>query len=187
MNTSPYKSGYQNALNSLGLTKIAVSVTQAGAAMPLARRAGQWLKAKLPAFGRSLKEMTIGSPLEFGREIVEGKALAPRSLIRQSFHTPGMLNKLLWYGIPAYQAAGILQSQEPNKAERMGGMLGGTVLGMGAFRPLGLAGSMALGTLGERVGEGVVRAGKSFLPKPTPPQGQWQTPAGEIPAQQYIP
>lgn len=176
MNTSPYKSGYQNALDSLGLTKIAVSVTQAGAVMPLAQRAGQWLKAKLPAFGRNLKEMAIGSPVEFGREIVEGKAFAPKSLIHKSFQAPGMLNKLLWYGLPAYQAADILHSEGPNKAERMGGMLGGTVLGMGAFRPLGLVGSMALGTLGERAGEGIVRAGKSLLPKPTPPpQGQWQT------------
>jgi len=170
-----YAQGRDDVFASLGITKVAVPIIPKA---PLLRRAKWWLSKKLPKWGRTAKEMAIGSPKQFMGEIAQGKALAPGSLIRQSFHAPGLLNKAFWYGLPAYEGIQIMRSDEPGKAARMGGLLGGTALGIAAWRPLGILGSMGLGMLGERVGAGIGQTARHLTKGPEiQPQGRWMMPA----------
>ncbi len=178
--TNFYNEGREEMLRTLGISKTATPLI---AKAPLLARAGGWLKQKLPQWGQGAKEMAIGSPGKFVDELSRGKAFGKGSLVRQSFHAPGLLNKVFWYGLPAYEGAKIMRSDDPDKAARMGGLIGGTALGIGAFRPLGLAGSMGLGMLGERVGSGVGRTVRHMSQgQGISPEGRWTSPS---PQNQY--
>jgi hypothetical protein len=106
-------------------------------------------------FGRRAGEFVVGEPKKFWGELASGKALDKGSLIRQSFHSPGILNKALFYGIPAYGVGSVLGDNEGDKVKRIGGELGGAALSMAAFKPLGLAGAIAGGMGGAAIGEGI--------------------------------
>lgn len=161
-------------MEALGLTKVAVPIIQKA---PLLRRAGWWLKKKLPQWGTTAKEIAVGRPKQFMEELAKGKAFGKGSLIRQSFHAPGVLNKVFWYGLPAYEGLQIMRSDDPNKAGRMGGLLGGTALGIAAWRPLGIVGSMGAGMLGERIGSGVGQTAEYLAKGQKVPKGRWDIPA----------
>lgn len=114
-------------------------------------------------FGRRAGEFVVGEPKKFLGELTSGKALDKGSLIRQSFHAPGMLNKALFYGIPAYGVGSVLGDAEGDKVKRIGGELGGAALSMAAFKPLGLAGAIAGGMGGAAIGEGLGGAAQNIV------------------------
>lgn len=163
MSTYPYREGYQDYIVSLGIVKVAGPVVPAA---PFMTQAGAWLKRKLPGWGHAAKDMMFGSPTQFAEEVRQGRAFAPNSLIRQSVRANTLLEKGLFYGLPAYQIASTLKSGGPDKAERVGGILGGSLMGLAAFKPLGMAGSMIFGGLGERLGEKVMGGAKHVIAKP---------------------
>jgi len=167
-----YTAGQTAVLEALGISKVATPVIVRA---PLLRRAGWWLQKKLPQWGKSLKEMAIGEPGKFVDELSRGKALSKGSLVRKSFHAPGMLNKVFWYGLPAYEGVQILRDDDPDKWGRMGGLIGGTALGIGAFRPLGIVGSMGAGMLGEHIGAGIARTGRQLAKGNEPIKGRWES------------
>lgn len=108
-----------------------------------------------PDWKTKAREFAIGDPRKFWSEVSSGKALDKGSLLRQSFHAPGLLDKALFYGVPAYGVGSALGDAEGDKVKRIGGELGGAALSMAAFRPLGLAGAIGGGMLGSSIGEGV--------------------------------
>jgi len=173
-----FEQGHFEMLQALGLTKTAAPIIYKA---PFLRRAGWWLGKKLPQWGKALKETAIGEPRKFLRELEQGKAFSKGSLIRESYKAPGILNKVFWYGFPAYEGLEILRDQDPNKAERLGGLIGGTALGMGAFKPLGMLGYMGADWLGHRLGSGLARTAKHLAGPEVNPQGRWEYPIPEAP------
>lgn len=121
----------------------------------------------LGRFGKGLKRFMIGDPKKFIGEVRAGKVMAPGSSIRSMFSIPNVrkhplkaaLTGGLIYGLPAYETYQIAKDPEPDKAQRIGGMLGGTALGWAAFGPVGMLGSIPAGMAGEwaggKLGKGV--------------------------------
>ncbi len=148
---TPHDFGRQAALHELGLVKEAARIPLFYKA-PFMQRAKKWIGNKARSVGRSATEMAVGSPKRFGRELMSGRALSKGSLIRQSFKAPDMLSKALFYGFPAYEAGSIMLDDEKDKAKRIGASLGGAALGLAAWKPLGMAGSMGADYIGRGIG-----------------------------------
>lgn len=151
-----YEQGRADAFRQLGIEKTAAAVPGVGALGRGARTAGGWLRRKLPSW-KGTKEFMVGSPRRFAEEVAAGKALGKGSLLRESFDVKSPYTKALLFGIPAVEAGSIAMDPEGRKAQRLGETLGGTALGLAAYRPFGLLGSMAADTLGRQVGAGVGR------------------------------
>ena len=145
------QAGYRETLASFGITK--------EGAMP------GWLASKAKGAGGFLKNLLIGDPKRFAKEVREGKVWEPGSTIRSMFEFPKYdPKKPIWsrlgqgahglflVGLPAYEGYNILTDPEGHKAERIGGMLGGTALGWAAMGPAGILGSIPGGMLGEYAG-----------------------------------
>lgn len=149
---TPYELGQQEVYTSLGLTK--------EAAVPrVLRRIGGALKSKIPTT-EAVKKFFIGQPRRFAHEWRTKQTLKPGSVFREGFAAPGVFNKALLYGFPLVEGANIIRSEPGDRAERLGGLLGGTALGLAAWGPTGLLGSMAAGAIGERLGRGLGRTSK---------------------------
>ena len=73
-------------------------------------------------------------------------------ILRESFHAPGILSKAMFYGFPAIEAGGVLMDKKDEKGKRLGEALGGAALGMAAWKPFGMVGSIAADRLGRDVG-----------------------------------
>ena len=143
--------GYNDVYNALGITK--------EARFGVIGRAASALKSKLPTLG-GLKRFVIGEPGRFMNEIRAGKAFSKGSLMRESFQTPGMMNKALFYGFPAVEGYNILSKPGPMKAERLGELLGDTAMYTATWKPLGYVGSALVGGIGGKIGRGAVQIGK---------------------------
>jgi len=149
---TPYDLGKYAVYSEMGLTK--------EAAMPRAlSRLGKYLAKKLPT-REGVKRFMIGRPRRFAHEWRMKQSLKPGSVFREGFEAPGAFNKALLYGFPAIEAANIVRGDPGERAERIGGLLGGTALGLAAWGPTGMLGSMVAGTLGERLGRGLGRTAK---------------------------
>jgi len=147
---SMYKAGYSQALQNLGISKTARNILRS----PWGTRARRWIQKKMPTRS-GVRDFFIGNPRRFGQEIVEGKALGKGGLLRESFYAPDTFSKVMFYGLPAVEAAGIALDQQGDKAKRLGETVGGTALGLAAYRPLGMVGSIAADTLGRSLGGGI--------------------------------
>lgn len=152
MESDFYKQGQYDAYVQLGLLK-------EGAVPRVLARWGKALKSKLPT-SQGVKKFFIGNPRRFAHEWRMGKTFAPGSVFREGLDAPGVLNKALLYGFPAVEAVNIARGEPGERAERIGGLLGGTALGLAAWGPTGMLGSMAAGALGERIGRGLGRTSK---------------------------
>ena len=120
----------------------------------------QSIGKRLPSLG-GVKRFLTGQPRQFMHEARTGRLWAPGSTLRQGLAAPGMLSKGLLYGLPAAEAVNIAARGEPGqRAERIGGLVGGTLGGLAAWGPGGMLGSMAVGSLGARIGTGLARTGK---------------------------
>ncbi len=149
-----YNRGRNAVFSHLGITKEAVSVLHRPS---LLRKAKGWLLKKKPT-ATGVRDFMIGNPKRFGRELVEGRALGKGSLVRESLHAPDALSKVMFYGLPAVETAGIALDDEGNKAKRIGQSVGGAALGLAAYRPLGMVGSIAADAVGRGLGGGVGQA-----------------------------
>lgn len=171
-----YNNGREYALCTLGLSK-----TAAFSSPSMLRRAGSWLRKKAPT-RTGVRDFMIGDPKRFAKEIASGHPLKGqrgqgKTLLQESFNAPDMLSKTLFYGLPAVESAGIAMDSEGDKAQRIGGSLGGAALGLAAYRPLGMVGSMFADAAGRHVGRGIGKtvqnignAGASATPEvATPP------------------
>jgi len=128
--------------------------------------------------GDDIKQILIGDPTRYLRELRRGKLFTRGGAIAQAANphvpgSPGMtaLNATLNYGLPLY---GLYQTAHAPASER-GSALGssiGALLGGLVGAPLGLAGNMAGGTLGASLGEHVGRlfnrTSSSAPPRPHP-------------------
>ncbi len=150
----PYEQGYIQTMYRLGITK------EASGAGFLATK----VLPKLKGFGKTVKEMAVGNPIQASKQIMSGQGLAKGSLIRQGFHpgkgVMGAVGGGLFYGLPAYEGYKIMKSDAPNKGEQMGKLLGGAALGLGTWRAYGMLGSMLASQAGERIGGTVGRLGQ---------------------------
>ena len=140
-----YTSGQVEAMEALGFIK-----TAAGKAHLLGRMAN-WSWKKMPTW-HGVKKTMIGNPRKFMDEVASGRATAKGSLLRESFHTPTMLSKAMFYGYPAYESGSVMLDDKGDKARRVGESIGGAAAGLAAYSPFGLLGSMAADPLGRRVG-----------------------------------
>jgi len=183
--TTVFDIGRYEVYRKLGLEKCAAIATKA----PLLRRAGWWLKKKLPA-GSDVRKFFIGDPKQLGRELLSGKALQKGGLIREGFRADTPLAKAMFYGLPAAETISIASGDEPDKAKRIGETLGATALGLATWKPLGMLGSMALDPVGRGLGGAVGQTAghlfsggqKSTSTPVEPTQGSTPTPGG-----QYVP
>jgi len=147
------------------------------------QRAGKTLKRWAPTWSGT-KKMMIGEPGKFMNELANRKMLAKGSLIRKGFHAPGLLNKTLFYGLPALDAVNIVRSDSPNKAEDLASLAGGSMAGLAAFRPLGMVGALAASAGGSALGRGLVSGGRKLLGNVAQPLPQQQS---TIPYRQFYP
>jgi len=170
-----YDRGTADTLKLLGLEKVAY-LGRVGTKL---WRAQRWLHKKAPTW-KGVREEMFGQPTRLVKEIARGKALSKGSVIRESFNTPTALTKMMFYGFPAVESAGIALDDEGNKATRIGGALGGGLLGLGAYKPLGLVGSMAMDpigrSIGSAVGQTVGHLGNKVMGKPAQPNRPAGTP-----------
>lgn len=170
-----FSKGRTDALVSLGLVKLAAGVPILQRPS-LWKRLGRWAQRKMPT-RTGVRNFFIGDPRRFGQEIIKGKALSKGSLIRESFHAPDMFSKAMFYGLPAVEGVGVALDEEGNKARRIGETLGGAALGLAAYRPLGMLGSVGADVLGRRLGGGIGQTaahlvGKATTPTPSTPVPQ---------------
>ena len=170
-----YKEGVQLALEDFGIEKNAFI----GNAL---RTTGRFLKSKLPT-KQGVKEFFVGSPREFFSQVRRGTAHKPGGLLHESFRAPGTFNKALFYGLPGYEMARTAFDDEGNKAERLGGQLGGNLLGLAAWKPFGLVGSIGAGILGDVAGSAVGRGVSKLTPQMQ--QKQPQQPSGNFASYVY--
>jgi hypothetical protein len=144
-----YEKGREAVFQALGVEKTA-ALPGAGAL----RSAGKWMRGKMPT-ARTAREFLIGNPRQFAEELSAGKALGKGGLLRKSFEAKNPATKALLYGVPLAEAGTIAMDPEGRKAQRLGETLGGATLGLAAWRPFGIMGSMAADTLGRRLGGAV--------------------------------
>lgn len=177
---SAYIAGQESALSTLGITKTAVSV---GYRPSVLKRLGGWLKKKAPT-RTGFRDMMIGDPKRFAKELASGHLFKGvgkgKTLIRESFRAPDMFSKAMFYGMPAVETAGIALDDEGDKTRRIGGSLGGAALGLAAYRPLGMIGSIGADMVGRSLGGGIGQAAAHVgskitgaapeSPPPQPPQ-----------------
>jgi hypothetical protein len=181
---TPYEQGQHDILASLGIVKEASPAAGAGLV-------ARWLP-KLRTFGgnvaRNFKNIMIGSPFKAIDEIQAGKALAKGGLIRGGFHPgkglPGVAFGGLMYGLPAYEAYQVMQSDNPNKAEALGRLVGGTAAGLGTWKAFGMLGSMAAAPIGSALG-GAIGKGVSTVAGGNQSPQQQQQPAKQYPQRPY--
>jgi hypothetical protein len=148
MNLDHIQAGHDSVNQILGMEKKAVG--------PILSKA----PALLRRIGGGIKRFAIGEPKRFMKEVREGKVWSPGSTVRSMFEFPSFKTNPLsatahgafLVGLPAYEGYHIMTDPEGQKAERMGGMLGGTALGWAAFGPGGLLASIPAGMIGEAVG-----------------------------------
>jgi hypothetical protein len=176
-----YKLGQDSAYDRYGIEKVALRVPGGSAVMGKGLNAigdaisgliQKGRNVKLKDVGSSVKNFMIGKPRQFYDELKGGKALSEGGLIREGLKAPGLLNKALFYGLPAYEAGSIAGDAEGDKAKRLGESLGGSALSLAAFGPLGLLGAigggMAGGQIGGAIGTGVghlTGAGNTIYPE----------------------
>lgn len=167
-----YDQGYSDILQSLGMTKEAYVYT--GAAGRLLQGVGRFGKD----FGRHFKNIMIGSPFKAVEQLQTGRAFGPGGLIRAGFYPGKGLMGLgvggLMYGLPAYEAFQAIKRDDPNKAEQLGRILGGTLAGLGTWRAFGILGSMAADPIGRTIGGALGRGYSSMKgqqPAPLPRPG----------------
>jgi hypothetical protein len=180
---TPYVQGQHAASCFLGIDKIAAPLFTPRPGM--LSRVGRTLKKWAPTWAGT-KKMMIGEPGKFKDEIVNRKLLSKGSLIREGFRAPGMLNKALFYGMPALDMVSVARSDSPDKAGDIASIIGGSAMGMAAFRPLGMLGAMAAGTAGAALGRGAVHGGQKLLgqqPAAPPPPPEQPT----VPYNQFYP
>ncbi len=131
--------------------------------------------------GRNFKNIMVGTPFKAIDEIGAGTALRKGGLIREGFNPgKGVMGKVfggLMYGLPAYEGYKIMQSDDPNKAEQIGKLVGGTAAGLGTWKAFGMLGSMAAAPLGSAIGGAAGRGVSSLTNKQQQPQQQQQQPA----------
>lgn len=143
---TPHEQGYTQVMSYLGLSK------EAGAGAFFAKK----VLPRLKRWGTTARGIAVGSPIKATKELMSGKGFSKGSLIRQGFHPGkgkmGLAMGGLYYGVPAYQAYQLSQSDDPNKVKQIGSLLGGTVAGLGTWKAYGLLGSMLASSVGSRVG-----------------------------------
>jgi hypothetical protein len=134
-----------------------------------------WLAKKFTKWGPAIGENIYGRPKQFLQKPWETikdsfkmTPVDPKAPIKSRLMRYGGMG--LFYGLPAYQAMQIMKDPPGNRAENMGGLIGGSALGLAAFSPFGMVGSIAAGEVGDRIGR---KIGKKFS---GPPE---QTPYGD--------
>jgi len=178
-----YDRGYMDVLQQLGIEKTAAVVPRLNF--------GAWASKAVPVlknFGKSVGQNLWGQPGNFVKEIRAGKALRKDSLIAEGFKAPKLWHKALMYGFPAVSAVQTLRSDDPNKAQALGGLVGSVALGTAAFGPFGMLGSIPASFAGEHIGSKLVGGTKRLLGfgnKPTPQYTSYQQPYGQQAAAQY--
>lgn len=143
-----YQVGRRDAFLKLGMHKEAIAV---GRTAPLLRRLGTWMRSKVPT-KQGIQEFAIGDPQRFAEELAQGKAFGKGSLVRSGFKAESPIEKATFYAMPALEAGSTIADDRGEKGRRLGETLGGTALGLAAWRPFGMVGSMVADTLGRRIG-----------------------------------
>jgi hypothetical protein len=187
----PYTRGQEDANTLFGLMKTAAGLPQlATAGAGLLGRAGSALKKWAPTWSGTKKFM-IGEPKEFMNQLANRRFLSKGSLVRQGFEAPGMLSKAMFYGLPALDVVSTMRSDSPDKAKDIAGIIGGTAGSMAMFKPFGMLGAMAGGSIGGKLTSGLLNKGRQIAGAPIPEQAMnsqgAQGLAEHVPYQQMYP
>jgi hypothetical protein len=148
-----FQQGYNAGLRQLGIEKTALALPG-------------WAARRIPglkSFGRNVATNLVGQPKQFVKELRSGTAFGRDSLMAEGFKAPKLWQKALMYGFPAVSAVQTLRSDDPNKANSIGGLIGSTVLGTAAFGPFGMLGSIPASMAGDFIGQRLVRGSQRLL------------------------
>jgi hypothetical protein len=104
----------------------------------------------------SARKFMFGEPINFGKELMSGKGFSSGSMMHQGMQAPHLLDKALLYGLPAYLGYRTMKSDDPDKAQQLGGLAVSTLGTNALYRPLGMVGSMAAFPILDRIGRGAV-------------------------------
>lgn len=120
-----------------------------------ARRFGSSLRAGIPKAGTFVRQQVVGEPLTFAQQFKDNTLFQKGGLYNQAIVPRGKVQTALMYGLPAISVAQAAQMPDEMKGSATGATIGSTI-GAIAGTPLGavgqMAGSSALGSLGESVG-----------------------------------
>jgi hypothetical protein len=165
---TPFETGREDIFLALGLEKIAFAVPHIPpAAVATAGRVGANVGkniAKEPGSGfwANVRQSAIGRPIEAIKQIGSGKAFTRGGIFAEGFEAPKLWQKGLLYGIPAYLGYNVLKSNDPDKAQQLGGLAASTLAGNALFGPLGMVGGAIAMPLADRMGRGLVNIGQKL-------------------------
>lgn len=160
---TPFEHGKLDALKILGMDKVAKFYPSTIGKSSLLQNVAKGAKQRIPKMLEGTKRVMIGDPKRVMSEFNRGglKRLFQKAdpakrrsagIMRESMSTPDLLSKALFYGVPAVEAGGIALDNEGDKGRRIGETVGSAALGMAAWKPFGILGSMALDPVGRGIG-----------------------------------
>lgn len=171
---TPFEYGHASVLQSLGLEKVAFKIPD-----------------RLKSFGRDFKEGLVGSPIQFGKELLSGKAFTRKGMMYEGLKAPRLFDKALLYGLPSYMGYNIMKSGDPDKAQQLGGLAASTLGTAAMYKPFGMLGSMLAMPALDRIGRGAVTVGQkltgTYNTNPRNPYQQYQQQSMQRNMQPYNP
>lgn len=165
---TPFEQGRENTFLFLGLEKLALVMPRiTPSAVSTAGRVGANIgknvaKEPSPGFWSNVRESAIGHPIEAIKQIGSGKAFTREGIFAEGFKAPKLWQKGLLYGIPAYLGYNVLKSNDPDKAQQLGGLAASTIAGNALFGPLGMLGGAIAMPIADRMGRGLVNIGQKL-------------------------
>lgn len=154
---TPFESGWDDVISALGLTKTALAVPPAAASQLAGKAMSTGVNAatKTPWY-TSVRKGAIGEPINFGKELLSGKAFTREGMMYDGLRARSTMDKALLYGLPAFMGYQTMKSDAPDKAQQMGGLVASTLGTNALFRPFGMLGSMLAYPALDRIGRGAV-------------------------------
>jgi hypothetical protein len=173
---TPFEAGHYAVLVALGLEKIALNIpsmatnaaksmassaTSAGGLGRAAAGAAKTIAEEPPVgFWKGVGRNLWGQPVKAIKEVGSGKAFTSQGLFAEGMKAPNLLTKGLLYGLPAYMGYNIMKSDDPDKAQQLGGLAASTVVGNAMWGPLGMIGGALTMPIADRIGRGAVNLGQ---------------------------
>lgn len=178
-----FETGRADVFTALGLEKVALVMPHLPPSAATAGRAAAGVAKTVGGepplgFWRGVGRNLWGQPRKAMKEIGAGTAFTSKGLFAEGLKAPTLFTKGLLYGIPAYMGYNILKSNDPDKAQQLGGLTASTLAGNALWGPFGMIGGALAMPIADRIGRGAVNIGQkltgTFDADPQNPYHQYQ-------------
>jgi len=171
---TPFETGRADVFSILGLEKLALvmphvvsnaakNVVSPGGLGRAAAGVAKTVGEEPPiGFWKGVGRNLWGQPIKAVKEIGSGKAFKSEGLFAEGLKAPKLWHKALLYGLPAYMGYNILKSNDPDKAQQLGGLAASTFAGNALYGPLGMIGGALAMPIADRIGRGAVNIGQKL-------------------------